>query len=71
MNGPSVVKDIARLRGPAPQAQLLYEETEESKTKREAAIAQMKLERPPDFDLPGRPSKKDRRSINRFTKRGW
>jgi len=66
-----VVKDIARLRGPAPQAQLLYEETEESKTKREAAIAQMKLERPPDFDLPGRPSKKDRRSINRFTKRGW
>jgi ribosome-associated heat shock protein Hsp15 len=66
-----VVKDLARLRGPASQARQLYEETEESARKREAAIAQLKLERPPDFDTPGRPSKKDRRAIDRFTKRGW
>ena len=65
------VKAVARLRGPAPQAQLLYQETEPSMRKREAAIAQLKLERPPEFDTPGRPSKKDRRAINRFTKRGW
>ena len=66
-----IVKDVARQRGPAAQAQLLYDETEESKSKREAAMARMKLERPPEFDSPGRPSKKDRREINRFTKRGW
>jgi ribosome-associated heat shock protein Hsp15 len=66
-----IVKDIARLRGTVAQAQQLYEETEESLRKREAAIAQLKLERPPEFDFLGRPSKKDRRAIQRFTKRGW
>lgn len=66
-----VVKDVSWLRGPAPLAQQLYEETIESASKREAAIAQMKLERLPEFDIPGRPSKKDRRAITRFTKRGW
>ena len=65
-----VVKDVSRLRGPAPRAQQLYEETIESASKREAAIDRMKLERPPEFDIPGRPSKKDRRAITRFTKRG-
>ena len=65
-----VVKDISRLRGPATQAQLLYAETEESRSKREAAIAQLKLERPPEFDSPGRPSKKDRRAMERWTRRG-
>jgi ribosome-associated heat shock protein Hsp15 len=66
-----IVKDVARLRGPASQAQQLYEETEESVRKREAVAAQLKLERPPEFDTPGRPSKKDRRAIARFTKRSW
>ena len=64
-----IVKDVSRLRGPAPQAQLLYEETQESVSKRAAVAAQMKFEGPPDFDSPGRPSKKDRRAIDRFTKR--
>jgi ribosome-associated heat shock protein Hsp15 len=66
-----VVKGLAKLRGPAPKAQLLYEETEESIRKREMASAQLKLERPPEFHSPGRPSKKDRRAVLRFTKRGW
>lgn len=66
-----IVKVVSRLRGPAPQAQQLYDETEESVRKRAAAFEQMKLERPPEFDAPGRPSKKDRREIARFTKRGW
>lgn len=66
-----VVKHVAKLRGPAAQAQLLYQETEASMRKREAAIAQLKLESPPESALPGRPSKKDRRAINRFTKKGW
>lgn len=66
-----VVKDVSRLRGPSPQAQLLYEETEASQRKREELVAQMKLERPPEFDSWGRPSKKDRRDIARFKKGGW
>ena len=53
-----IVKDASRLRGSAPQAQQLYEETEESRRKREAAIAQLRLERPPELAVPGRPSKK-------------
>ena len=66
-----VVKGLAKLRGPASEAQLLYEETEESIRRRELTSAQLKLERPPEFDSPGRPSKKDRRAVLRFTKRGW
>ena len=66
-----IVKAVSRLRGPAAQAQLLYDETEESVQKRQAAIAQLKLERPLEFDTPGRPSKKDRREIARFTRRAW
>ncbi len=66
-----IVKAVSRLRGPAPQAQQLYEETEESARTRRDTIAQMKLERAPEFDIPGRPSKKDRRALARFTKRRW
>jgi len=66
-----IVTDVSRLRGPAAQAQQLYVETEESLRQREAAIVQLKLERSPELDSPGRPSKKDRRAIARFTKRGW
>jgi len=66
-----VVRDISRLRGPAIAAQALYEETEDSIRRREAAVAQMKLERPPTFEPSGRPSKKDRRALARFTKRRW
>jgi len=66
-----VVRHVAKLRGPAPQAQLLYQETEASMRSREATIARRKLEHPPEVDDSGRPSKKDRRAIARFTRRGW
>jgi ribosome-associated heat shock protein Hsp15 len=66
-----IVKGLSRLRGPASQAQQLYEETAESTRQREAAVAQVKLERPPEFDSPGRPSKKDRRAMERWTRRRW
>ncbi len=64
-----IVKDTARLRGPAPEAQRLYDETEDSARQR-AAAAQLKLERPREF-ASSRPSKKDRRAIARFIKKGW
>ena len=66
-----IVKDVSTLRGPALQAHALYEETKESVQRREAAMTQMRLERPPEFEFPGRPSKKDRRAIAWFTKRRW
>ena len=64
-----IVRELSRRRGPASQAQQLYEETAESTRKRDAA--QVKLERPPEFDSPGRPSKKDRRAMERWTRRRW
>jgi ribosome-associated heat shock protein Hsp15 len=66
-----VVKGTSNYRGPATDAQGLYEETEESRFRRQAVAAQLKLERPADFDSPRRPSKKDRRAISRFTNRRW
>jgi ribosome-associated heat shock protein Hsp15 len=66
-----IVKSASQQRRPAPEAQLLYEETEESVNKRAATSAQLKLARPAEFEGPGRPSKKDRRALQRFTRRGW
>jgi ribosome-associated heat shock protein Hsp15 len=66
-----IVKGTCNYRGPASDAVALYEETEESRTKRQAAMAQLKLERPAVFDSPRRPSKKDRRAIAKFTNRKW
>jgi ribosome-associated heat shock protein Hsp15 len=63
-----IVRGVARLRGPASDASALYEETEASRRKREAIAAQMKLERPPAFEQSGRPTKKDRRAIARWTR---
>lgn len=65
-----IVKGVRKQRGPAPEAQLLYEETAASKQKRDSTAMQMKLEHPPGFNVTGRPSKKDRRAILRFTRRG-
>ncbi len=66
-----IVRGVAKLRGPASLAQGLYEETEASRIKREATAAQLKLQRPPGFDSGGRPSKKERRRLSRFTGKGW
>jgi hypothetical protein len=45
------------LRGPAPQAQSLYIETEESTQQRQAIAAQLQLQRPAEFSTPGRPTR--------------
>lgn len=59
-----VVKALSNVRGSAPIAQQLYEETEVSIARRELLSAQRKLHNlaRPDH----RPSKKDRRDITRF-----
>ena len=66
-----IVQGVARQRGPATQASTLYQETEASRQKRETTAAQLKLERPPAFEQPGRPTKKDRRAIAKWTRQNW
>lgn len=58
---------VSERRGPAVEAQALYEETEQSRRAREEKAAQLKAERRamPDFAT-GRPSKRNRRKIIRF-----
>jgi ribosome-associated heat shock protein Hsp15 len=57
-------------RGPAPQAQKLYRETEAGREKREALAAEIKSQ-PKPSDLKGRPTKRDRREIERFKIGAW
>ncbi len=61
------VRALSRQRGPAAQAALLYAEREDSRARREAAIALRKVEPHPAAGVKGRPTKRDRRLIHRFT----
>ena len=57
---------IADKRGTATVAQTLYEETAQSMEARERASALRKFSATPGADLHGRPTKRDRRRIDRF-----
>ena len=59
-----VVRALSRQRGPAPQAQALYEETAESVARRQAQAAERKLHQEPALAIEqGRPTKRDRRQL--------
>lgn len=62
-----IVRGLSARRGPASEAVKLYEETEASRTKREALVEQLKAQSVPGAELKGRPTKRDRRLIHRFT----
>ena len=63
------VRAVSENRGPAPVAAKLYEETEESRKAREAMNMQVKIARSvPGYDR-GRPTKKDRRDIERVKRK--
>ena len=61
-----MVRTIADKRGSATVAQTLYEETTESVEQRERGRELRKFAAPPGADLHGRPTKRDRRRIDRF-----
>ena len=61
-----VVRTLSGRRGPASQAAGLYEETEASRTKREAVAVQLKSLHAVFGPDKGRPSKKDRRDIEKL-----
>ncbi|MCW8828001.1 MAG: S4 domain-containing protein [Gammaproteobacteria bacterium] len=60
------VRELSARRGPASVAQLLYEEHEESRQKREALREQRRLEAAAAPQPSRRPDKKGRRKIIRF-----
>ena len=59
-----VVRAMSERRGPATEAQQLYEETAESRARREALAAELKANPPPV--LKGRPTKKARRTYEEY-----
>jgi len=61
-----VVRELSGRRGPASVAATLYQETEASKTKREALAVQLKSLHAVFGPDKGRPTKKDRREIQRL-----
>ena len=61
------VEKCSSQRGPATVARTLYRETEASQEKREEIAIQLKLDAAGRPRFPGRPSKRDRRQIIRFT----
>lgn len=61
-----VVQAVADKRGPASAAQTLYQETPESIDRRERTREMRRLSAVPGAELHGRPTKRDRRRIDRF-----
>ncbi|CAJ8732275.1 heat shock protein 15 [Burkholderia pseudomallei] len=55
------------VRGPASVAQTLYAETEAGRAKRLAELERRRHFREPSAELHGRPTKRDRRIIDRFS----
>jgi ribosome-associated heat shock protein Hsp15 len=61
-----VVQGLSQRRGPAAQAAELYQETPESRAAREALSLKLKSIHSAFLPDRGRPTKKDRREINRL-----
>ena len=67
-----VVRALSQQRGPAPVAQQLYEETAESVRLREAAAEQRRMNgEPAGSQEHGRPTKRDRRSLDKAQGQAW
>lgn len=61
------VSGLSETRGSATAAQALYAETEQSITKRQLVAEQNRLFREPGAALKGRPTKRDRRRMDKST----
>ena len=61
-----VVRGMSERRGPATEAQQLYEEKPDSRARREAIAAELKANPPPA--MKGRPTKKARRTYEQYIK---
>lgn len=61
-----VVRGLADKRGPASVAQRLYEETPQSLAARLKLAQQLRTTAPPTYEGKGRPTKRDRRDLDRL-----
>ena len=61
-----IVQRLSDQRRSAPEARTLYEETEPSRLRREAQAATRKLQAEPAAERVGRPTKRERRQLDRF-----
>ncbi len=61
------VRALSMQRGPAPVAQQLYAEAPDSIARRQQQASEHKVFANPAAAIKGRPSKRDRRQIHRFT----
>ncbi len=67
-----VIQGLSQQRGPAPVAQQLYEETAESLRERELMRDRMRLQAEPASEIEhGRPTKRDRRQLNKAWDQRW
>ena len=67
-----VVQGLSAVRGPAPVAQQLYQETAESVEARAQAAEQRRLAREPALSIEhGRPTKRGRRELEEARRQGW
>ncbi|MCG6860917.1 MAG: RNA-binding S4 domain-containing protein [Chromatiaceae bacterium] len=64
-----VVKAVSRQRRPASEAILLYEESEASRLRRQALVRERRESGTAVPGAQGRPNKRDRRMIQRFTRK--
>ena len=62
----AVIRGTAERRLPAADAQLLYAETDDSRTERERRVAEMRMTRPQGVDRNARPTKRERRQLDRL-----
>ena len=60
------VMGLSDVRGPAPVARNLYEETDVSVARRAAVAENRRLYREPGTTLKGRPTKRDRRELDKL-----
>ena len=61
-----VILGVSERRGPAPEARLLYEESDASRTRRETLAEKIRASMPTNPLHKGRPTKKDRRDMAQF-----
>jgi len=61
------VRGLSARRGPAEEARRLYAEREDSRARRQAILDTRKHAPEPALGLRGRPTKRDRRRLKRFT----
>lgn len=64
-----VIKAVCRQRRPASEAILLYEESEDSRLRRQELVQQRRESGDKAQGAKGRPNKRERRMIQRFTRK--